>query len=312
MRTFTTLLPAIALFGSLTSAHMAMSDPPPIKHASNPFSDGQVDFDYVSPLSADGSNFPCKGYHSLLDSPQGQPVAKWTAGQSYSLTIAGGAIHGGGSCQASISHDGGRTFKVIHSYVGNCPSSPGETSYDFTLPAETPDSDRAIFAWSWFNNLGNREMYMDCAVVSVSGGGRGLDARPDLFTANIGNGCGTVDSQDLAFPNPGPDVSGQNANAAPPTGTCEGGNGAPASPGAQEGTTPPDAQEGNAPPNSQETPTAPGAGEGAGRESAGHAPGNDWPVWYNGADRYIPNLTDAIILQLGMIPIHYLVRWWMM
>lgn len=33
-----------------------------------------------------------------------------------------------------------------------------DLTQSFTLPAEAP-SGQALFAWNWFNRVGNREMY---------------------------------------------------------------------------------------------------------------------------------------------------------
>ncbi|KAH8715308.1 hypothetical protein HC256_004143 [Beauveria bassiana] len=168
------------------------------------------DYDMTAPLHADGGNYPCKGYHSLVDTPQGRAVVRWQPGQTYNFTLAGSVPHGGGSCQVSLSLDKGQTWKVLHSYVGKCPLSP---TWQFTLPADTP-AGNALFAWSWFNKVGNREMYMNCAHVTidpVSGSDNQSEAnqysineRPLIFAANIGNGCGTIEGFDLAFPQPGP------------------------------------------------------------------------------------------------------------
>jgi hypothetical protein len=210
----------------LASAHMEMTDPPPLRSKHNPNTgfDG-VDYSMTSPLATDGSNFPCKGFLTLLGTPKGKPVATWTAGQSYSFTIAGGAHHNGGSCQASLSTDGGKTFRVIHSYEGGCPGQ-GVSSFRFRVPGDTPATEGAVFAWTWFNNLGNREMYMNCAVVNIVGGGAGFGAekvafggRPGLFMANIGNNCKTVETYNVKFPDPGPDMD-SIGNVHPPEGSC--------------------------------------------------------------------------------------------
>ncbi|KAJ3495381.1 hypothetical protein NLG97_g3435 [Lecanicillium saksenae] len=75
-------------------------------------------------------------------------------------------------------------------------------------------ADNVLFAWSWFNKIGNREMYMNCAHVTIAGG-RSLakrspadpfGSRPSMFAANVGRGCGTTEGCDLKFPKPGPDV----------------------------------------------------------------------------------------------------------
>ncbi|KAF5134864.1 hypothetical protein E5D57_005501 [Metarhizium anisopliae] len=228
MKTSSAVIAAIIGFASYGSAHMQMSDPPPFLSKFNKFTEqGKQDDSMTSPLLASGSNFPCKGYHSLVGTPQGQSVATWTPGQSYKMTIAGTATHNGGSCQASLSFDSGKTWKVIHSYVGSCPLQDG-AAFSFTVPSDTPAGD-ALFAWTWFNQLGNREMYMNCAAVTIGGGAkirkaRGdttpFSSRPAMFTANIGNGCSTEESKDVVFPDPGSELDTKSDKPAPPAGSC--------------------------------------------------------------------------------------------
>ncbi|ROT39034.1 hypothetical protein SODALDRAFT_254741, partial [Sodiomyces alkalinus F11] len=277
----------------LAAGHMAMSDPPPIRHRNNPnISPDEIDFQYADPMSSSGSNFPCKGHLNALSSPAGNPVAVWNAGGQYSLTITGGAPHSGGSCQASLSYDGGRTFKAIHSWIGGCPGLEGDSNWSFTVPHDAPSADNVVFAWTWFNKVGNREMYMNCAVVSIAGGlgtrggGQGLlPSRPDMFVANVGNGCTTVDSRDVMFPNPGPDANIASPDAVPPIGLgCDVGLGAGH-----------DSSHGNHElewdEESHENQQVPGGNEYQDRHKeetgndgvawkGGYAPGNDWPVWY--------------------------------
>ncbi len=219
------LLLTLALLGTPTTAHMQLTYPPPLRSKSNPNTPtANIDYSMTSPLKTDGSDFPCKGYLSLLNTPQGQAVASWSASGRYNFTVSGGAAHGGGSCQAALSVDGGTTFRVLHSYEGGCPLQ-GDSSFGFVVPADTPSVRGAVFAWTWFNRLGNREMYMNCAVVDIVAGGGGARAkvafgiRPTLFRANIGNGCRTVESADVQFPDPGPDVDG-GVGATAPVGSC--------------------------------------------------------------------------------------------
>lgn len=312
------------------SAHMAMIDPAPINHPKNTFST-TADYDYINPLASNGANFPCKGQHVRLDGPEGQPVAEWQAGQTYSMTIDGGAFHSGGSCQASLSFDGGQTFKVIHSYVGSCPSAQGQTSYSLTLPDDTPSAERAIFAWTWFNNLGNREMYMNCASVSISGGRGGqLGGRPDIFVANVGNDCATVEARDVEFPNPGKDVSVQGSNTAPPTGACASGPGLgtpgdessdgadgrrPGQSSPDDGSTPtepPTTSDGSSAIKDQPTMSAQGPPYTHCRPVTNYVSGNDWPEWFNGADRVGPRVLNIVLLQLGLVGVHYAFRLWVL
>ena len=75
------------------------------------------------------------------------------------LRLEGSAIHNGGSCQLSISEDGGSSWKVIKSFMGNCPSAAGVT-LNVDIPKDVKDGD-VILAWTWNNNTGNREFYMN-------------------------------------------------------------------------------------------------------------------------------------------------------
>lgn len=135
-------------------------------------------------------------------------------------SLTGGAYHDGGSCQASISEDNGVTFKVIESYIGSCPLQSGG-SFTFNVPKETK-SGEVLFAWSWFNKVGNREMYMNCAAVTITNGGSGLASFPDIFVANIDNDCGTEEGFDVYFPNPGVPERIRNLSTSNkyPTGSC--------------------------------------------------------------------------------------------
>ncbi|KAF4123629.1 endo-glucanase, partial [Geosmithia morbida] len=231
MKITSTIAAAIVGMASIASAHMEMKDPPPLRSKYNDFTT-DADYSMTNPLSADGSDFPCKGYQSLMGTPQGKSVKTYQPGQSYKFTITGSAVHNGGSCQASLSYDEGKTWSVIHSYIGKCPVA-GDSDWDFTVPEDAP-SGEALFAWTWFNEVGNREMYMNCASVTIGGGSSsrkrtsriqaaeyvdalvssragGLSGRPAMFVANVGNGCTAPEGGDVEFPDPGPDVTRQTA-----------------------------------------------------------------------------------------------------
>lgn len=197
-----------ALLSTVANAHMTIVKPIPFRSPLNIYNVGPPDYSMSSPLKSDGSDFPCKGYH-LLGMPADAPVETWEAGSVQIFTMSdSGATHGGGSCQASISEDNGVTFRAIKSYIGNCPVI--SASYNFTVPSETK-AGNVLFAWTWFNQIGNREMYMNCAAITINGtGGAGLSTFPEIFKANIGSqspGCATEESVDVVFPNPGPEVT---------------------------------------------------------------------------------------------------------
>ena len=131
----------------LVSAHMSMSDPPPLRSKTNSFST-QVDYDYSAPLSATGSNFPCKGFHKDLGTPGAKPVRTYQPGSTYNLVIAGSETHAGGSCQLSLSYDGGTTWEVFKSFIGGCvkPDPQDDQTFNFTIPSSAPGGE-ALFSW---------------------------------------------------------------------------------------------------------------------------------------------------------------------
>lgn len=238
---------ASALLSSvpLASAHIEMVNPYAIRSKNNPANtaNGLADYNMKSPLLADGSNFPCKGYQN--DRPIA-PVATYSAGSNYTLQLEGSATHNGGSCQLSLSYDNGKTFRVIKSMIGGCPLT---LTYGFQIPAFAP-SGSALLAWTWVNLSGNREYYMNCAEVAITGGpaaqsqspnhrrhalrhvnsrrapASSFDALPYLWKANIPpvNDCKTVESMQVVYPHPGPDVEyGSGVTPASPIfpGTCD-------------------------------------------------------------------------------------------
>ncbi|KAJ2880915.1 hypothetical protein H4R27_004426 [Coemansia aciculifera] len=161
---------AAALVVASVSAHMAVISPCP-RYSPNgqncpALPAGQsLDYSMSSPL---GANEPlCK--HTV---PFPSPSATWTAGQSVTVTFApGGAPHGGGHCEFSLSYDGGNTFVVVYQVLGHCfGADQGTRQYTFGLPAGLPGSDKVVFAWTWVNAIGNREFYMNCADVAIKGG----------------------------------------------------------------------------------------------------------------------------------------------
>lgn len=174
-----------------------------------------------SPLEQSGQDFPCKIRPGVYDLTK---MNYWAAGTANSVRFKGSAVHGGGSCQFSITTDAepskSSRWKVIDSRVGGCPASANgnleggpeaEVADDFeiVLPSQIPNGVYT-FAWTWFNRIGDREMYMNCAPVTVSGGGSNatfLDSLPDMFVANLLDAdCITPANFDFAFPDPGESV----------------------------------------------------------------------------------------------------------
>ncbi|EKV10928.1 endoglucanase [Penicillium digitatum] len=216
-----------ALIGaSMANAHMTMKTP-------TPYSKDSLN---NSPLAADGSDFPCKLRENTFEAPSTETII--AIGESHPLTFIGSATHGGGSCQISLTSDlkpsKSSEWKVIKSFEGGCPANvEGNMSggadvadpytFNFTIP-DGISAGKYTLAWTWFNRIGNREMYMNCAPITVSGGPskrstEELDRRaasfPPMFVANI-NGCTTPENVDIRFPQPGDyiEYDGESANLA--------------------------------------------------------------------------------------------------
>ncbi|EFQ29865.1 hypothetical protein CGRA01v4_03594 [Colletotrichum graminicola] len=225
---------AIIAFGlaTLASAHMKMATPVPYGASSL----------NNSPLDASGSDFPCKQRSGVYDAEGASNV--YAQGAGGSLSFIGSAVHGGGSCQVSVTYDAkpdkNSVWKVIKSIEGGCPAKNAagnlgdnanqinQDKYDFTIPDDMPAGNGTI-AWTWFNKIGNREMYMNCGPVTITGSEgsqEAYNALPDMFVANIGN-CQTEESTDVQFPNPGNSVDkfGQPSALKAPPAACGGGSG---------------------------------------------------------------------------------------
>lgn len=202
--------------------------PPALRSKYNPSTPSNlIDYSIKAPLTSNPSNFPCKGYQN--NTPL-TVTTMYQSGSTYNMTLDGTADHGGGSCQLSLSYDNGKTFKVIKSIIGGCTEQP---TYNFTVPSYAP-SGIALFAWSWSNYMGNREFYMNCAVVHVMSSTNSkrstqFDNLPNIWVADLSsvNNC-TTDaangSMDPVYPEPGPMVEyGGSMSASSPVtpGNCE-------------------------------------------------------------------------------------------
>lgn len=181
----------------------------------------------TSPLAP--ADFPCKQRSGVYDITK---MNQWDAGETQQVSFNGTAVHGGGSCQFSITTDPEPTeksqWKVIQSYIGGCPTGqyPGNApeqagepsltrvpgSLPVTMPKDIPDG-RYTFAWTWVNKIGNREFYMNCAPIQVGSGAasastasaaKALSALPDMFVVNLpATQCSTAEKEDFVFPNAG-------------------------------------------------------------------------------------------------------------
>lgn len=132
----------------VAQAHMQMIDPSPFRDPQAHRSGEAPDYNILMPLAADGSNFACKGYH--LNTPW-TTVRTYNVGDTYTMRLKGSATHGGGSCQLSLSFDGGNEFRVIKSIEGGCPEA---MKYDFKIPEDLnrglSRKTQGLFAWTWY------------------------------------------------------------------------------------------------------------------------------------------------------------------
>lgn len=246
---------AAICFASSINSHMIMRTPTPY---------GRATLD-SSPLHSNGDDFPCKLRQDTYPSDGVSNVMP--IGVNQTLSFFGSAVHGGGSCQISLTTDKepskSSKWQVIHSIEGGCPSSAdlnlepedakgtNSGTFQYSIPEGIATGDYTL-AWTWFNKVGNREMYMNCAPITVTGGSgkRDADAEnsgftkrapsfPPMFFANIPQkDCGTTEGYDLKFPHPGDSVvNGKppvSSSLKLPTGTaCPGmANGTPTGAGA--------------------------------------------------------------------------------
>ncbi|KAJ9134827.1 Immunoglobulin a1 protease [Coniochaeta hoffmannii] len=221
--------PILLLLAGLppTQPHGVMNKPRPYNYATQPLLQ-------VNPLS--GVDFPCQGKF------RAEEVTSVTAGESIFVNFTIGTDHHGGSCQFSVTYDDPASadkskWKVIYTIIGGCPVSSSKgykedlpfpyndgygrvaikncadasdnhidciRQFYIPFPKEMPNGN-ATFAWTWFNNIGNPEMYMNCAPIFITNGAE--DATfyhqlPQIFVANIQGECQTNQGI-LYFPEPG-------------------------------------------------------------------------------------------------------------
>lgn len=145
---------ACALLVGSVNAHMVIRSPVP-------YGAGSLN---NSPLEPDGSDFPCKQRSGVYDITK---MNNMEVGVPQELAFTGGASHGGGSCQVSVTMDKEPTkdsdWRVIHSIIGGCPTNDtgnisgdptyeGAATFEFSIPKGMPNGQYTL-AWTWFNKV---------------------------------------------------------------------------------------------------------------------------------------------------------------
>ena len=204
------------VLSTLTNAHLIMENPVPFG----------VDTLDNSPLeNAWPGNYPCKQRPGVYKTTK---TNQMTVGEPQKLSFSGSASHGGGTCQLAVTLDLEPTpnsiFKIIHVFEGGCPTSgtSGTDAFTFTIPSVVP-SGSAVFAWFWNNRIGNREAYMNCAPIEVSGGAsdpQSFESLPNLYRVNLpSSDCEGPEGSDVRVPHAGDSVDrGSSAKPAAATG----------------------------------------------------------------------------------------------
>lgn len=210
---------ALVALAASASAHLVLNTPVPFE-----WEDSATQ---QSPLEP--ADFPCKQPGGTYAVTQMNTVA---AGDELTVQIKGGATHGGGSCQFSITTDTkpnkDSQWKVLHSQIHGCVGGAADANMSNNkddlnnpkIPVKIPENLPAgqyTFAWSWFNKLGNREFYMNCAPLEVTSGNANtasadissvIGSLPDMFVANLPpTECEVASGQDFNYPNPGDSVA---------------------------------------------------------------------------------------------------------
>lgn len=222
--TMYSLATAVLLLAGQAMAHMMMNHPVP-------FGNATLNTSPLNPVKpgTDGSDYPCKQRTGVYDITLMNNMA---VNDEIALNFTGSASHGGGTCQIAVTLDKEPTvssiFKIIKVYEGGCPTSGdgndgSDNDFLFTIPTGFP-SGQASLAWVWYNKIGNREVYMNCAPITVTGGSESkdvFDSLPNLYLINLpATECGTQDTSDVVVPDPGKDVvTGALATFKSPTGS---------------------------------------------------------------------------------------------
>jgi len=171
----------LLLFGTVWS-HMQFIYPYHRRSKYSPYytKKGLVDWNGLDPLGNEISltyPFPCKGH------AKGPVQASYAAGVEIKINITGIAIHDGGHCQFGLTYND-KDIVVLKDVFTRCLLDG--LNFSVKLPNTAPPSSNATLVWGWINALGNREWYMNCVDIEITGGDtNGKVTGPEMLIANL-------------------------------------------------------------------------------------------------------------------------------
>ncbi|KAG0221530.1 hypothetical protein B0O80DRAFT_500258 [Mortierella sp. GBAus27b] len=178
---------AFAILAALvasTSAHMSLLNPTPRGGYNTPQYNGHVHTFIGYKDDTWTTKFPCGGFAP-------GPVTTFKAGDTVNVRFAASSMnkdqlkrqpdpedeedrfkqarHSGGTCEFSLSYDGGETYHLIGRYTRSCPDAY------YMWPVKIPDNvpscnekTKCLFVWSWTASI-LPQYYHNCADVVIQG-----------------------------------------------------------------------------------------------------------------------------------------------
>jgi len=187
MKFAATLLVLVSLVAS-TTAHMALLYPVPRGGYGTPQYNGRVHTFIGYKDKTWTQKFPCGGYKP------GPHVTDMKAGEIINVRFLASSMkadqiknqpkpvsesrqfsqarHGGGTCEFSLSYDGGNTFRRIGLYTKTCPDA--YYRWPVKIPKNVPScinkkgEHKCLFVWSWTANI-LPQYYQNCADIRLTG-----------------------------------------------------------------------------------------------------------------------------------------------
>ena len=207
---FSAFAVAILAFAHTSNSHLIMKTPVPFGVSTL----NNSPLNNAKPGASD-SDYPCKQRAGVYDITKMNTIAVDTPTE---MSFEGSASHGGGTCQIAVTMDkeptANSTFKIIQVFEGGCPiNSDGNGAthpFSFSIPKEFPNGVMTL-TWLWYNRIGNREAYMNCAPITVTGGSSSgqayFDSLPNMYLINLPTAeCQSTQdfaSNSVKIPNPG-------------------------------------------------------------------------------------------------------------